>query len=301
MVEFIVPTGYEPGNTKPHGGTRPYIPVQMMLPNGGWSKPVTFNFDTGASTPTDIPLSLLGDFGYKEVRNGNTRPTYNKKVIIPGFNVGGGSSTAGTDSPIVMTIPCMLNDRDHYDLFREQPTRKPLLRVRDLMPYVSIVYQLRQTIIRTRDMGPPPELNTPGTIMFPDAKQRSGTPTSSWYWNKWTIINPKQTSKRYKDWFQWCTGDWRMIVKRSIVDKVDIDRKRIDSDNSDAYASFEFTESTPQPPIAGLKNVLIDARDDDADFARGGVPRNICGGLSLLKSWSRVIWDSHSAAIPVVT
>lgn len=286
MPEFIIPTKYDPNNSRPHSGTRPIIPVQMMLPNGQWSEIVYFNFDTGASLPTDIPLQLLDDFGYKEIRDGHDRPTYTKKIRIP-------------DSGLPdMDVPCMLQNESHYDLFREQSNRYPLMRVRDLMKYVSIVYTLTKTIIRTKDMGPPPELKTPGTIMFPDARERDNTPTSSWYWNKWTIINPKKTSKRKTDWFQWCTGDYRMIVKRSLVDDVDIDRHRTDSDNSDAYASFEFKESTPQPPIAGLKNVLIDARDDDADFARGGDPRNICGGLSLLKYWSRVIWDNKSAAVP---
>ena len=288
MPEIIIPTAYDPNNPRPHSGTRPLIPVQMQLPNGTWSETVIFNFDTGASFPTDIPLQLLDDFGYKEVKNGSTRPTYNKKVRIVGFG----------NPEIEMEVPYMLQNKDHYDLFREQKNRYPLLRVRDLMPYVSIVYNLQNTVIRTKSMGVPPEIYTPGTIMFPDAKKRDNTPTTSWYWNKWTIINPKKTSKRKKDWFQWCTGDYRMIVKRSLVDDVDIDRKRIDDDNSDAYASFEFTESTPQPPVAGLNNVLIDARDDDADFARGGDPRNICGGLSLLKHWSRVIWDNHSAACP---
>jgi hypothetical protein len=291
MVEFIIPTGYQPSNQKPHGGTRPYIPVQMMLPSGGWSEPVIFNFDTGASSPTDIPPQLLDDFGYKEVRNGDTRPVYDKKIIIPGFN----NPDDGT--PIVMTIPCMLQDEDHYDLFRDEPNRKPLLRVRDLMQYVSIVFKLEQTIIRTKDMGEPPEIQTPGTIMFPDAALRSGTPTSSWYWNKWTIINPTNTSKKYTEWFQWNTGDWRMNIKRSTVDKVGIKCTRIDSDNSNANATLEFTESTPQPPVAGVKNVLINARDDDA-IIRSGPARNVCGGLSLLKHWSRVIWDNHSAAVP---
>lgn len=289
-TELSIPTAYDATKTRPHSGTRPIIPVQMKLPNGKWSEVVKFNFDTGASLPTDIPLQLLDDFGYKETQNGIIRPTVNKEVMIPGFN----NKADGT--PIVMTVPCMVQNVDHYDLFREQANRYPLMRVRDLMKYVSIVYNLKNTIIRTKDMGPPIEIQKPGTIMFPDAVRRDNTPTSSWYWNKWTIINPKSTSKRYTEWFQWCTGDYRMIVKRSTVDRVDISRTRIDDDNSDAYASFEFTES--KPIVGKLTNVLIDARDDDANFARGGDPRNICGGLSLLKSWSRVIWDNHSAACP---
>ena len=180
MVEFIVPTKYDPNNVRPHSGTRPLIPIQMQLPDGKWSETVTFNFDTGASSPTDIPLQLLDDFGYKEIRDGRTRPTYKKRLRIPGSGL-----------PDFDGIGCMLQNKSHYDLFREQSNRYPLLRVRDIMPYVSIVYNLKNTVIRTRDMGPPPELNTPGTIMFPYAKLRSGTPTTSWYWNKWTIINPK--------------------------------------------------------------------------------------------------------------
>ena len=87
MVEIIIPTNYDPNNPRPHSGTRPLIPVQMQLPNGTWSETVIFNFDTGASFPTDIPLQLLDDFGYKEVKNGSTRPTYNKKVRIVGFGI----------------------------------------------------------------------------------------------------------------------------------------------------------------------------------------------------------------------
>lgn len=284
MTEFTVLTKYNPKATRPHSGTRPLIPIQMLLPNNTWSKPVTFNFDTGASLPTDIPLQLLDAFGYRETKNDRDRPTYDKKIRIP---------NSGLPD---MTVPCMLQNEDHYDLFREQDNRYPLLRVRDLMPFVSIVYHLDRTIIRSRDMNPPPETRAPGAVMFPDARKRDGTPTSSWYWNKWTMVNPNSPAKKHTDWFQWCTGDYRMIVKRSIVDRVGIKRKRTDDDNSDCYASFEFTEGIPA--TGRLTNVLIDARDDDADFARGGDPRNICGGMSILKYWSRAIWDLHSAAIP---
>src|SRR5207344_3569262 len=109
MVEFIVPTKYDPKNPRPHSGTRPIIPMQMQLPDGKWSETVLFNFDTGASSPTDIPLQLLDDFGYKEVKNGRTRPTYKKKVRFGIY---------GVMDDLVMEIPCMLQNQAHYDLFR---------------------------------------------------------------------------------------------------------------------------------------------------------------------------------------
>jgi hypothetical protein len=39
------------------------MPIQMKLHYGSWSAPIKFNFDSGASWPTDIPLELLADVG----------------------------------------------------------------------------------------------------------------------------------------------------------------------------------------------------------------------------------------------
>ena len=35
----------------------------MQLPNGKWSNPTSFNFYSGVSWATDVPLELLGSFG----------------------------------------------------------------------------------------------------------------------------------------------------------------------------------------------------------------------------------------------
>ena len=44
--------------------TRTILPIQMMLPDGTWSQPVKYNFDTGASWPTDVAPQFLSAFGY---------------------------------------------------------------------------------------------------------------------------------------------------------------------------------------------------------------------------------------------
>ena len=44
--------------------TRTILPVQIKLPDGTWSQPVKYNFDTGASFPTDVAPQLLSAFGY---------------------------------------------------------------------------------------------------------------------------------------------------------------------------------------------------------------------------------------------
>lgn len=289
MVEFIYPTRYDPANSKPHDGTRPIIPVQMMLPNNEWSETVLFNFDTGASSPTDIPLQLLDDFGYKEIANGKTRPTYKKKMRIP-------------DSGLPdFWLDCMLQNKAHYDLFREQKNRYPLLRVRDLVmtDYFSIVYNLQNTVIRTKEMDVP-EIRKTGTVRLPDAMKRSGTPTSSWYWWKVKFRNPRKTSQTETDWFQHCTGDYKIILKKDTAEEIDLKlESKIDSENWNSHVTMEFTEAKPVNN-AKLINAATTVRSMDADYARGGDPRNFGGGIEILKKWSVVIKGMERYYVPVL-
>lgn len=194
MVEFIVPTNY---TAKDKRSSRPIIGVQMKKPDGSWSSPIKFNFDTGASNPTDVPLQLLKDFGGQVATS--KRKAQPGKIKIPGFN-----------NDQEMDVPIMVQDRAHYDLFREQSTRYPLVRVYDLMPYISIKYELNQTTLTPKAVGPP---NVPtNAMMMPPAQQRSGTPTSAHYWSKGTMIG----SRTYSNvWFNVCT--WRLPFRDSQI------------------------------------------------------------------------------------
>jgi hypothetical protein len=262
------------------GDTRALLEVEMQVKDGSW-KYAVFNLDTGASWPTDIPLQLLGAFGLKPAPTDN-RPTKNIKCRIPGF--------------IEFNIPCMLQDKAHYDLFKTQQSRYPLLRVRDLMPFVSIVYHKDRIIFRTKDKGPPPEINTPGTIRLPDASPRSNTPTSSWYWFMGKMMPPSGSGSGVADWFQITTGDLKIIIKKSLSDKVGLNlTPGIDPDNFYSNATIEFSEARP---VGSIKNIKINVRKDSARFARGGEPRNILGGLGVLNSWSVIVWDLHMALVP---
>src|SRR3982750_2544357 len=119
---------------------RPYVPLQIMLPSGQWSETIEYNFDTGASWPTDIPPQLLPSFGGAVISS--ARKEQPGKVRVPGFN---GSQE--------MSVPLMVQDKEHYDLFKSQPSRHPLCRVHDLMPYMSITFTSRRTYLRTKTGG----------------------------------------------------------------------------------------------------------------------------------------------------
>ena len=281
MVEFIVPTNYT--SSKPNT-SRPIIPIKMQKPDGSWSDPIKFNFDTGASSPTDVPLSLLRAFGGQVATD--KRKSQPGKIKIPGFN-----------NDQVMDIPIMVQDKAHYDLFRSQSSRYPLLRVYDLMPYMSITYELKQTTMRPKSLGAPPEVVTTGPILMPPAKQRTGTPTSAHYWTKGTMTG----SKTYSNvWLNICTGDYRFIIPRSFCEKAGF---KITSDGisgngeSNAVGTFRWDETTPDKLT--LQNIKVTARDDDEDFARGGDPRCLMGGPNFLSKYKIVIWDDKMAFVPV--
>ena len=59
--------------------------------------------------------------------------------------------------------------------------------------------------------------------------------------------------------------------------------------------TLEVLESTPTHAI--FTNAVINARDDNADFARGGIARNICGGLEILSRYTLVIWGGTKWAL----
>ncbi len=279
---LVVPTGY---TSKTPNTSRPIIPIRMQKPDGTWSDPIKFNFDTGASSPTDVPLDLLKAFGGQV--DTSKRKTQSGKIIIPGFN-----------NDQVLDIPIMVQDKAHYDLFRSQSSRKPLLRVYDLMPYLSIIYELNQTTLIPKELGNPTEPSTvQGTIMMPPAQQRTGTPTSAHYWSKGTMTG----SKTYSNvWFNINTGDYRFIIPRSFCDNAGF---KITSDNisgngeSNATGTFRWDETTPTKLT--LSNITVTARDDDEDFARGGEPRCLMGGPHFLSKYKIVIWDTSMAFVPL--
>jgi hypothetical protein len=78
------------------------------------------------------------------------------------------------------SLPVMIQDNPHYDLFRKEspPERYPAVRLRDLLPFMSFVFTNENTIIRTNNLSPPPELNNQNKILLPDMSPRAETPTS---------------------------------------------------------------------------------------------------------------------------
>ncbi len=279
---MIIPTNYTASDKR---SSRPIIPVKMQKPDGTWSDPIKFNFDTGASNPTDVPLQILDAFGGQVATS--ARKSQPGKIIIPGFN-----------NDQVMDIPIMVEDKAHYDLFRNDSTRYPLIRVYDLMPYLSIVYELGQTKFIPKADGPPPELSTPGTITMPPWVQKTGSPNSGHSWSKGTMIG----SKTYSDvWFNINTGDYRFIIPRSYCDKAGF---KITSDGisgndeSNATGTFRWDQSTPTKLT--LSNITVTARDDDSDrWARGGDARCLMGGPHFLTRYNIVIWDTSMAFVPL--
>lgn len=281
-TSLIIPTGY---TTKDKRSSRPIIPIQMQTPDGKWSDPIKFNFDTGASNPTDVPPQLLQAFGGQVATS--KRKAQPGKIRIPGFN-----------NDQVLDIPIMVQDKAHYDLFREQSTtRYPLVRVYDLMPYLSIVYELNQTTLRPKETGPPPEVSTSGTITMPPWMQKTGSPNSGHSWSKGTMIG----SKTYSDvWFNVNTGDYRFVVPRSYCDAAGF---KITSDNisgngeSNATGTFRWDETTPTKLT--LSNITVTARDDDQDFARGGDARCLMGGINFFSKYKIAVWDTSMAFVPL--
>ena len=104
------------------------------------------NFDTGASWPTDVPLELLTAFGYGPDgvgTDGTKRKEQPGTIRLVGLSG-------------EYTLPIMVQDKDHYDLFREErpPVRYPLVRVRDLTDRMSIVFGQISTILRVGSTAP---------------------------------------------------------------------------------------------------------------------------------------------------
>jgi hypothetical protein len=268
--------------------SRTIIPIQMQLPNGEWSNAINFNFDSGATWATDVPLALLGSFG----SGPDGVPSEERKKQMTKIRIAG---LAGEYS-----IPVMIQDKAHYDLFREQPQpeRYPLVRLRDLLPFMSFVFTNENTIIRTNNLGPPPELNNPNKILLPDMSPRSETPTSGWQWLKVKFENPSDRTKSIVDWFGLNTGDKRMIIKKSTADNIHLSLNPGRTfENFDTISNIELIEAEP---IVKLVNVKTEARNDSAQFARGGEPRNFGGGLEVLDHYSMIFWDDklHRALIP---
>jgi hypothetical protein len=104
-----------------------------------------------------------------------------------------------------------------HDLFRSQSNRYPLLRIRDIIDRISIVYTNTQTILRVGS-APLPELTSVGsynTINLPDMAPRKGTPTSGWQWMQVKFSSPSSRAN-ITDWFGLNTGDVRIVMKKSL-------------------------------------------------------------------------------------
>src|SRR5678815_4585086 len=122
--------------------TRTILPIQMQLPDGTWSRPVKYNFDTGASSATDVAPEFLSAFGYGPDGIGidsSLRKEQPGKIRIVGLDG-------------EFDLPVRVQDKAHYDLFREQPPpeRYPLLRVKDMLTQMSMVYTSENTTLRLK-------------------------------------------------------------------------------------------------------------------------------------------------------
>jgi hypothetical protein len=266
--------------------TRTLAPLTVITPQGPRTQ--DFNWDTGASQPTDIPFEMLDEFGLTPPANSADRQTFNISVQIPGI-------------PGTFTIPMMLEDQAHYDLIAGDPARYPLFRVRDITQFVSIVYKRNQTIVRSASLGNPPELLLPGVISMPTMSSRSGTPTSGWQWQRVRFVNPS-TNAFVEDWFGLNTGDLKFIIKKqSVADAIGISTSAgSGSDDFTGFGTLQFIEAVPS--TTSLTNVKWDVRNESADFGRGGVARCFgCDG-DLLNKWSIVLWGGsppHVSLVPV--
>lgn len=254
---------------------RPIVKLSLKEPRGNWTDYYPYNFDTGASQPTDIALPFAPKWG-------STTSSSTKDFTVYCRIEGWGNKE--------FKLTLRLQDKSHYSQFKSQPppTRYPLCRVRDLLiaGYMSIVYNKEYTIMR--DVGDPiPELNGTPKHVFPDMRRRSGTPTSGWQWYRGLMENPT-TKKTYEDWFGCNTGDRRFIIRRTAVDKVGIKYPPLGSDDmADTTGSIHWMEASPD---LYMQNVPITVDDRDSS-ARGGDPRNLCGGPNFLDKYNIVIWD----------
>ena len=267
--------------------TRTILPIQIKLPDGTWSQPVKYNFDTGVSFPTDVAPQLLSAFGYGPDGVGDN-PSLRKEQP-------GKIRIVGLDGEF--DIPIMVNDKAHYNLFREQPppVRYPLLNVKDILKKISMVYSSEKTTLRLKGV-PIPELTEPGKmISLPDLQPRDGTPTNGWQWMHVEFINPS-TGTGIDDWFGLNTGDDKIVLKKkSVADKIKLPLTKTDKCNYDSKSTIVFTEASKP---AKLNSSKVQVRDEDCRFARGGEPRNFGGGLPFLSEYSMILWDMHRALLP---
>ena len=267
--------------------TRTILPIQMQLPDGTWSQPVKYNFDTGASTATDVAPEFLSAFGYGPDGVGidsSLRKEQPGKIRIVGLDG-------------EFDLPVMVNDKAHYDLFREQPPpdRYPLVRVKDILTKVSMVYTSEHTTLRLRDV-PIPELSDASKLItLPDLQRRVGTPTSGWQWMLVDFINPS-TGAGIEDWFGLNTGDKRLVLKKeSVADQIMLPLTRTDDCNYASKGTIVFKEANKP---AKLDSTPVQVRKETCDFARGGEPRNFGGGIPFLSKYTLILWDMHRALLP---
>jgi len=152
-----------------------------------------------------------------------------------------------------------------------------------------MVFTNKKTVLRL-GVTKPPELTaapTSSVINLADMRARSGTPTSGWQWNQVTFKNPA-TGLTFTDRMGLNTGDVRVVVKESLANTLGLPlTPGRNAENFNTNTSIEFIESTPTHAI--LDNIAVEARDDNARFARGGAARNFGGGLVVLDKYSIAI------------
>ena len=267
--------------------TRTILPIQMQLPDGTWSQPVKYNFDTGATT-TDVAPEFLSAFGYGPDGVGtdsSLRKEQPGKIRIVGLDG-------------EFTLPVMVQDKAHYDLFRDQPppTRYPLLKVKDILTQVSMVYSLEKTTVRLKGVPIPELADTSKLITLPDLQRRPGTPTSGWQWMLVDFVNPS-TGAASEDWFGLNTGDHKVVLKKeSVADEINLPLKRTNDCNYASKSTIVFKEASKP---AKLDPAPVQIREEDCRFARGGEPRNFGGGVPFLSKYTLILWDMHRALLPV--
>jgi hypothetical protein len=268
--------------------SRTILPIQMRLPDGTWSQPVKYNFDTGASWPTDVAPEFLAAFGYGPDGVGtdsSLRKAQPGQIKIVGLDK-------------VIDLPVMVQDKDHYDLFREQPPpiRYPLLNVKDILTQVSLVFDSEQTVLRLKGVPIPELADTSNLITLPDFQPREGTPTKGWQWMRVNFINPS-TGADIEDWFGLNTGDYKIVLKKqSVADEIDLPLTRTDDCNYASKGTLDFIEASK--PVK-LDSATVQVRDEeDCQFARGGEPRNFGGGVQFLSKYKMIVWDLHRALLP---
>ena len=81
-----------------------------------------------------------------------------------------------------------------------------------------------------------------------------------------------------------------MIIKKSLADNIGLSLlPGRNYNNFDTRSNLEIIEAEP---VVKLNDVKTEARNNLAQFARGGEPRNIGGGLEVLDPFSMIFWDA---------